>query len=321
MTYPLRLHRSFIAKPWAGDRLARLFPELATELPPSTGEVIELCDLPSHSSVVANGPWRGRSIAQLLQTERASLMGDLPPGPGDFPLCIKLLDTSQPLSIQDHPGDQREGGNLVSRGKSECWLVLDAAPEAVIYQGLKPGITPAAFEAALAGNSPIDCLNARTVRAGDFLYNEAGMIHAIGAGIALLEVQQNSGITWRLWDFPREGGPREMHVQQGLSAARFDLPLPPIQTSTGEDTLLVAQGPFGVRLLQPSAARVLAKEWPGFTVFTCVAGICEVTAHQRDNLQPALLKACDTVLFPAGFDRFELYPEAGCKLAVSWARE
>lgn len=321
MAYPLRFWRSFIKKPWAGSRLGLVFPELAAELPTGTGEVIELCDLPGQSSIVANGPWRGRSLQQLMETERASLTGDLAPGPGDFPLCIKLLDTAQALSIQDHPSDNRQGGRLVSRGKSECWLVLAAAADAVIYQGLRRGVTPAHFEAALHGGTPADCLNARAVRPGDFLYNPAGMVHAIGAGIVLLEIQQNSGITWRLWDFPREGGAREMHREQGLADARWDLPLPPIQATDVEDATLVATGPFGVRVLQPAAARTLQKQWPGFTVFTCIGEGCEVTGRNRDELQPAVLAAGDTVLFPAVFGEFELYPMAGCRLVLSWALE
>lgn len=322
MSYPLRFYRIAVRKPWADTRLAGLYPELADELPPGTGESIELADLPGQSSVVANGVWRGKTIRELMTAHRAELLGELADGNDlpDFPLAVKLLDTAQPLSIQDHPGDERENDRLVRRGKSECWIVLDAAPDAVIYQGLKPGVTPQQFEQALQGGDPPALLNARPVKAGDYIYNEAGMVHAVGGGLALLEVQQNCATTWRLWDFPRDK-PREMHVQAGLEAARFDLQPPPILETAGDGLLLQPDGPFGVRSLRVKKGRLLEKDWPGFSLFTCLQGACELAGRERDNLQPARLKAGDTVLFPAGFHEFEVYPNGGAWLVLSWARE
>lgn len=319
MSYPLRFERVVVPKPWAGARLPKLFPELSG-LPAGTGETIELADMPGACSVVANGEWRGRTIRELMTSNRAALLGelagqnDLP----DFPLALKFLDTAQPLSIQDHPGDQVESGRLIQRGKSECWLVLAADPGAVIYQGLKPGVTPQQFEQALKGGNPAELLNARAVEAGDFLYNSAGMIHAIGGGLALLEIQQNCPTTFRLWDFPRDE-PREMHLTEGLAAAKFDLPMPPIQKTDADDALLQAQGPFGVRSLRVKNAQLVKRDWPGFTLLTCLAGACEVTGRARDNLQPARLGAGDTVLYPAEFNEFELYPDGW--LTLAWVRE
>lgn len=323
--YPLRFLRIEAAKPWAGTRLRRLFPAHADDVPQGTGEWIEVCDFPGQSSVVANGEWRGRSLHDLVRTRRKQLLGELAAdSPDDFPLCLKFLDTAQPLSIQDHPSDVRAADKrLTRRGKSECWLVLDAAPGAVIYQGLKPGVTAAQFGEALAHGDPPAMLNARAVKPGDFLYNPAGMVHAIGAEVALLEVQQNCAITYRLWDFPRAGpaAMREMHVQQGLAAAHFGLPLPTILPTHGNDVLLATDGPFGVRSLRLTSAARETKTWPGFTLHTCLQGECEITGRARDNLQPAILKPGETVLWPAEFTEFELYPRSECWLIVSWANE
>lgn len=313
--YPLRFHRECAPKPWAGDRLRKLFPEQAAEVPAGTGEWIEL----GGDSVVANGEYKDTRLSKLLAADRDSLLGRLPAGPGDFPLCVKMLDTSQPLSIQDHPADMRQGEKLIKRGKSECWLVLDAAPDAVIYQGLRTGVTPAQFKSALEGD-PVPLLNARAMKPGDFLYNPAGMIHAVGGGLALLEVQQNCPVTYRLWDFPGSGK-REMHVAQGLAAARFDLPLPPILPTHAPDGLLAEAGPFGVRSLRVAKAFHEAKAWPGFTLHTCLQGECEITGRGGDNLRPAILKAGETVLWPAGFDHFEYYPRGECWLILAWANE
>jgi mannose-6-phosphate isomerase len=306
VSYPLRFERIPVPKPWAGSRLHALFPEL----PAGTGESIELADLPGQSSVVANGELRGRTIRQLVP----DLVGahELP----DFPLAVKLLDTAEALSVQDHPSDEFAHGKLVKRGKSECWIVLEAEPEAVIYQGLKPGVKRERFEAALTGGHPLELMNARAVKRGDYLYNEAGMIHAIGGGVTLLEIQQNCSTTYRLWDLPR-GVQREMHVEAGLLAAKFDLQLPPIQRCYG-DVVLQPDGPFGVRSLHVKKAFAEVKPHEGFTIITCIAGPCEATAHARDNLQPVRFEPGDTVLFPPEFDRFEYYPDGW--LIVSWAQ-
>lgn len=322
MSYPVRFHRVAVPKPWAGSRLRALFPDIADDLPVGTGESIELADLPDALSIVANGDWRKQSVRHLMRDRRGQLLGELAKlnELPDFPLAVKLLDTAQPLSVQDHPSDAREDGQLVRRGKSECWIVLDAEPEAVIYQGLKPGVTREAFEAALADGHPIELLNARHVARGDYLYNEAGMIHAIGGGIALLEIQQNCPTTYRLWDFPRKE-PREMHLQAGLAAAKFDLQLPEIGKTDAEDVLLQPDGPFGVRSLRVKKARPLTKDWQGFTLVTCLDGPCEITGKAGNNLQPAALKPGDTVMYTSEFDAFEIYPENETWLVLSWTRE
>lgn len=320
MSYPLRFHRIAVRKPWAGSRLKGMFPDVEDGLPEGTGETIELGDLMGQRSVVANGKWRGRDIREVLAANRAEFLGELADANDlpDFPLAIKLLDTSAPLSIQDHPGDERENGRLVKRGKSECWIVLDADEGAFIYQGLKDGVTPEEFEASLKDGTAPDKLNRREVKPGDFLYNESGMVHAIGAGLTLLEIQQNCPTTFRLFDFPRDK-PREMQVEAGLNAARFDLQLPPVLKTGREDVPLAPDGPFGVRSLRVKKAFHEKKDWPGFTVFTCLEGECEITGVAGDNLQPAHLKPGDTVLYPAEFGEFEVYPEAW--LVQSWARE
>ncbi|MCA8915202.1 MAG: class I mannose-6-phosphate isomerase [Planctomycetes bacterium] len=319
MSYPLRFHRTAVSKPWAGSRLSNLFPD---ELPAGTGESIELADMPDACSVVANGEWRGQTIRQLMEAHRQDLLGDLSGMHDlpDFPLAVKFLDTAEALSVQDHPSDLRRDGRLVQRGKSECWIVLDAEPEAVIYQGLKKGVSADEFAASLTGGHPFELMNARHLVRGDYLYNEAGMIHAIGGGLTLLEIQQNCAITYRLWDLPRPVM-REMHIEAGLAAAKLDLLLPGVRGTQGEDELLQDDGPFGVRSLRVSKAFRQCKDWQGFTLLTLLEGACEVTGRARDNLQPAVLKPGDTVLYPAEFSEFEFYPQGEAWLIQSWARE
>ncbi len=322
MSYALRFHRVAVPKPWAGNALATLFPDGASDWPAGTGESIEVADLPGESTRIANGIWRDLTLGQAMAQDRLALLGqlagadDLP----DFPLAIKLLDTRQPLSIQDHPRDKFHKGRRIHRGKSEGWLVLKAEPGAVIYQGLKPGLKRADFEDALRNNRADQAMNARPVAAGDWLYNPAGMVHAIGGGLALLEIQQNAGVTWRLWDFPRPGGlRRDLHLKEGLAAADFET-APPQMIKAADGTLLHDAGPFGVKSLHLSQPRQLARSWAGFTLVTCLQGRCEVTLRGSDRLEPAVLSAPDTILAPAAFTNFEIYPQGECRLILSWAR-
>lgn len=322
MTYPLRLHRIAVPKLWAGDSLSRLYPDAASDWPDGTGESIEVGDMPGESTVIANGPWRDRSLREVMAEHRLSMLGqmagadDLP----DFPLCVKLLDTREPLSVQDHPADEFRKGRRVFRGKCEAWLVLQAKPGAVIYQGLKPGLSAADFEDALRNNRAAEALQARPVSRGDWLYNPAGMVHAIGANVTLLEIQQNCPTTFRLWDFPRAGGlRRDMHLREGLAAARWDLPQTQV-IKASDDVILVDEGPFGARHLRLSQPRVLKRIWAGFTLVSCVGGECEITARAGNGIEAVVVKAPDTVLFPSEFTEFEFYPRGKCELLLSWAR-
>lgn len=136
--------------------------------------------------------------------------------PGDPALLIKYLFTSERLSVQVHPDDTAAQAAGHPRGKAECWLILDAAPDSTIALGPKAPTDRATLNAAARDGSIVDLLDWRTVAAGDFLYSPPGTIHAIGAGITLIEVQQNVDLTYRLFDY---GRPRELHLEAGLAVS------------------------------------------------------------------------------------------------------
>lgn len=136
--------------------------------------------------------------------------------PGDPALLIKYLFTSDRLSVQVHPDDTAAQAAGHPRGKAECWLILDAAPDSTIALGPKAPTDRATLNAAARDGSIVDLLDWRTVAAGDFLYSPPGTIHAIGAGITLIEVQQNVDLTYRLFDY---GRPRELHLAAGLAVS------------------------------------------------------------------------------------------------------
>lgn len=144
--------------------------------------------------------------------------------PDDFlKYIIKFIATSQELSIQVHPDDDFAKHRFNGKGKTECWLIIDTKPDSKIYLGLKPHVTKQLLTEVLEANgSVVDLMNTYTPRVGDFFYVPAGSIHAIGAGIKLLEVQQESGVTFRVWDWNRTSvTPRPLHKEDALSVISF----------------------------------------------------------------------------------------------------
>ena len=327
LVYPYLFERIALPKPWAGSRLAGFFPALAQDFPAGTGESIELADLPGASPAVRSGKARGWTLHALLEQFRPQILGAsshsmLP----DFPLALKFIDTQEPLSIQVHPCDELDaGGTLKRRGKSEAWLILASEPDAVIYQGLKPGLTRQEFERALKAGLPQEALNARRAKPGDYLLNQAGMIHALGGGLTLLEIQQNSGVTLRFFDWPELGRKgRELQVKAAMAAAQFDAFLPEARRAINSEgvTALQLPGPgvpFGLQSLRVSRPARYLKDWPGFTVFTCLEGACELMARGHGELHPTELRPGDTLLVPAMFGEFEIYPREGSWLVESYA--
>ena len=139
---------------------------------------------------------------------------------GQLPFVVKIIDAAEPLSVQVHPNDEWARRLENCRGKTECWLILDAKPGAGVYLGLRDGVSSEQFAAALTeGRAVDDLIQFHEVTRGDFITVPAGTIHAIGAGVALLEVQQASGITYRLWDWNRAA--RKMHIDKGLQVASY----------------------------------------------------------------------------------------------------
>jgi mannose-6-phosphate isomerase len=171
------------------------------------------------------------SLAQAIATQKEAILG---PGRTEFPLLVKMLFPADYLSVQVHPDDSLAaelGGDV--RAKSECWYALSASPDAQVALGLKDGTTDAAISAALGHPALEDLLQYRSVHAGDMMSVPAGTVHAIGPGMVLLEVQQSSDTTYRLWDY---GRPRELHLADGLKAIK-------LVTSAGHvDAVRHAQG-------------------------------------------------------------------------------
>lgn len=191
-------------KIWGGNFLSQI-KNIETDSDP-VGETWEVSTLEGQSSLIGDKP--------LNEICRLSYL-------------VKFIDTSANLSVQVHPGDEYAKEFENSSGKSECWFILDAKKDAGIYLGLKPGVTKKEFFNAVDSGLRVDgYLNFIPVKKGDFFFVPAGAIHAIGADVVLCEVQQSSGITYRVWDWNRldnEGNPRELHIEKARDTIDFDL--------------------------------------------------------------------------------------------------
>jgi mannose-6-phosphate isomerase len=226
LTEPLVFERLFLEKVWGGRSLERcLGLSLPADLP--VGETWEVVDRPGENSRVRLGPHAGRTLGELLRAHREDLLGTSPATPeGRFPLLVKYLDAQEALSVQVHPDDAgaaRLGG--AAEAKTEAWYFLDATADGAVWCGLRAGVDAEALADAMGKAALVEMLERFPVAPGTALTVRGGTIHAIGAGVTLLEVQQNSDTTYRLYDWDRlglDGVPRAMHTEQGLAATRVE---------------------------------------------------------------------------------------------------
>lgn len=217
---PFRLSPWFSPRPWGSRKLRPWFNRTVAEDEEPIGEAW----LTGPECVVETGPHRGNTLAELSARHSAALLGALAGspsanGPADYPLLLKLIFPQDKLSVQVHPDDEmaREEGH--PRGKTECWYVLEAAPGAKIGLGLRKGVTHDAVRAGIAEGTLEKLVKPLAVAAGDMIFVEPGTVHAIGPGVVLLETQQQSDLTYRMYDY---GRPRELHVVQAVAATKLE---------------------------------------------------------------------------------------------------
>ncbi|UIJ46669.1 class I mannose-6-phosphate isomerase [Sphingomonas cannabina] len=175
------------------------------------------------------------------------------PGDATPELLIKYLFTSEKLSVQVHPDDEQAHARGLPRGKDECWLILAAEPDSTIAIGTHEKVSPEALRAAALDGSIEQLVDWKPVKAGDFLYSASGTIHAIGAGLTLIEVQQNSDTTYRLYDY---GRPRELHLDDGVAVSRTGPYVPhPMPGRVADDRTILVEGPKFVLERWPAGRR------------------------------------------------------------------
>jgi mannose-6-phosphate isomerase len=199
---PFRLKPWFSERPWGKRDLRPWFADTGTT------ELVGEAWLTGPQCLVETGRFAGRTLAEVA--------GDLG---GEFPLLVKLLFPNEKLSVQVHPDDAQAQSVGEARGKTECWYVLEAEPGAYVSLGLKKGVAVADVAASVADGTMESLIERVPVVVGDMLFVDAGTVHAIGPGVVLLETQQTSDVTYRLYDY---GRPRELHLEKGLRVIRTE---------------------------------------------------------------------------------------------------
>lgn len=221
-------------------------------------------------------PWGRDDLPALFSNPERRKIGELwfeKPDGGELPLLVKYLFTSEPLSIQVHPDDAQARARGLARGKEECWYILDCDEGATLGIGLTRALSRADMRAAIADGSIEGLIHWRPVSPGDFFFIPAGTVHAIGAGITLVEIQQNADVTYRLYDYRR---PRTLHLDEGLEVSRLSpYPCEPSHAAMGESRILLEPGiaPFGVEMLSWRGAASVGRRATGRSWFIPLKGI------------------------------------------------
>lgn len=286
----IRLRPLYMERVWGGRMLESHYGRSLPDPDVPYGESWEVVDRPGEQSVVQGGPFSGLNLHELWTSHRAEIFGGNAPDSERFPVLIKILDAREKLSLQVHPPAGSPAGG---EPKSEMWVVAEATPDAEIYVGVKPGVTRGSFEESLRNGTAAGDVPCLPAKAGDFIFIPSGRLHAIGGGLLIFEIQQNSDTTYRVFDWNRvglDGKPRALHIEQSLECIDFDDTAPKMGDSG--DNILASCEYFIVRRREARPAETLTLGENGnFIIPGVVSGRLETATGP--------LRAGDWALIPA----------------------
>lgn len=301
-TEPIVFEPIAMERVWGGRRLEALYGKPLPQGVP-IGESWEVVDREDAQSVVHNQPLRGATLNDLWTNRRVEIFGQIyhhHPSPR-FPILIKLLDARETLSVQVHPPAQM-AASLSGEPKTEMWYFADAQPGAKIYAGLKKGVTRESFENLLRHGRVQEALHTIPVQNGDSIFIPSGRLHAIGEGNLIVEVQQNSDTTYRVFDWNRtglDGQPRKLHLEESLLCTDFADFEP--STSHAPQGVLADCPHFRVEKISLSEPQPATTDGR-FAIYNVLTGAASCAGHR--------FKPGDFFLAPAGLDSIPVTPEA-----------
>ncbi|MGA2353094.1 MAG: type I phosphomannose isomerase catalytic subunit [Terriglobales bacterium] len=307
--YPLLMQPAFDPRPWGTLDLSAIYPNH------KFSERIGEAWLTGDNCVVANGPLAKRTLADLSKDFGIELVGTAARDPQRFPLLLKFLFPEEKLSVQVHPDDATAQAFGEPWGKTECWYVAHAKPGAQVALGLKAGVTLAQFEQAIHDKRAEELLNWINIYQGEMIYVTGGTVHTLGPGAVIVETQQQSDTTYRLYDY---GRPRPLHLERGLAsikertgAGKVIRPAP-IATNGGKNrrSSMIAAPYFTVEMYELKEPQDFSTaDDAGKTsaqIMVAVEGCGVVEAHGRD---PVTLAKGDAVVVPAALQNFTVRPQ------------
>lgn len=310
--YPIRFRPILKETLWGGTALRERFGKKA-KAGAAIGESWEICGMPGASSVVTNGFLKGNTLEEIAEIYMDELLGESVYGKygNEFPLLIKFIDACDRLSIQVHPDDRLASERHHAWGKTEMWYVIDAAPDAVIYTGFRKKTSKEEYLDHLTGKTLDQLINDTPVSPGDVFFIPAGMVHAIGKGVLLAEIQQTSDVTYRIYDWDRldsRGLPREMHTALALDAINFSLDSNNLIRTEPElnATVLLAESQyFHTSIIRFD--RPIIKDYSltdSFIIYICTSSMAVIGCNGSQEE----IRAGETLLIPASADSVTIIP-------------
>jgi len=298
--YPLLMAPHFDRRPWGARDLAPLYDRHARPGEEPIGEVWLTWD----ECRVVNGPFGGAKLGELCRRFGRDLVGTSAPESERFPLLIKFLFPREKLSVQVHPDDATAQLHNEPCGKTECWYVVEAEPGAQVALGLKAGTSFAEFERSIHENRAEQLLNWIDLARGDMIYVDAGTIHTLGPGSIILETQQNSDTTYRLYDY---GRPRELHLERGMAAMKGTTAAGKAKPTVMDGcTRLIAAPCFVVERFDLDCERLLAGHPHSAQVLIATAG-CGIV-EDSDTGALAFARG-DAIVIPAAVESVRVRPQ------------
>jgi mannose-6-phosphate isomerase len=300
---------AFDPRPWGTHDLSPIYPNRRFE------EKIGEAWLTGDDCKIANGPLMGQTLAQVSEKYQRELVGDAARTSRRFPLLLKFLFPHEKLSVQVHPDDAQALRIGQPWGKTECWYVAHAKPGSQIALGLKPGVTVARLEQSIHEKRAEELLNWLTVYTGDMIYVSGGTVHTLGPGSVIVETQQQSDTTYRLYDY---GRPRELHLKDGLAAVKLDAvsgkvvrPAPSqIPGGNNRQSPLVGAPYFVVDMFEMKDAQQLStRDDFGKTSTQILVAIEGCGVVEAAGAEPVTVAKGDAVVIPASVETFTVRPQ------------
>ena len=307
--YPIKLKPAFKDYLWGGTRLRDDFGKDC-----DFDKIAESWELSCHkdgNSVVADGEFAGLTLAQYIEKEGKSVLGTNCEKFENFPILIKLIDAKDNLSVQVHPNNEYAQRVEGEYGKTEMWYVVDCDEGASLLYGFKHNITTEEFRERIENNTLLEVTNSVPVKKGDVFFIEAGTLHAIGKGILIAEIQQNSNTTYRIYDYGRvgaDGKPRQLHIDKAVDVTNLcpAKPYPqsePVDMDGWTKKRLAKCEYFTVDVINVDTSAALEADKSSFVNILVLDGGCVLSSEGNDAVE---LKKGDSVFIPAGLGKFEL---------------
>jgi len=307
--YPLLMLPAFDPRPWGTLDLSPIYPNHKCE------EKIGEAWLTGDHCKVSNGPLAGQSLAEISARFGRELVGEAARDPNTFPLLLKFLFPHEKLSVQVHPDDEMARRSGQPWGKTECWYVVSAKPGTQVALGLKPGVMRADLGQAIREKRAEELLNWISIYPGEMIYVAGGTVHTLGPGSILVETQQQSDTTYRLYDY---GRPRELHLKDGLAAVKEQVasgkvirPAPSSLEGTNNHRGLLIAAPYFVvdifELKEPQNFRIADELGTNSVQIMIVVEGCGVV--EAPGTEPVTMAKGDAVVVPACIREFNVRPQ------------